>query len=217
MGWVMLWIMTRRDWSSTRLLSPRRAEASEFGTWWATHFGAKVPLGWMLREEMPARWMRIHSLPRSKRYAETEAERRVLLQRQNALARTVLGEGAPCWIVVARYTASARPTMRPPRLRGLDSRLRLSFSFPNPWREDDRDRSQGDVWCARVRWRPGAFDTLLQEIADWRESGVLWASRSGQIFAPYDGGVDVFTRTKFERDNLKWRFRAWLSQRADGK
>lgn len=185
--------------------------------WWATNFGAKVPLGWMLRQEMPARWMRIHSLPESKRHAETHAERRLLLQRQNAVARDVLGEGTPCWLVVARYGARVPPAMHPPRLCGFDSHLSLAFSFPDPWREDAADRSQNDVWCARVQWRPRAFDALLQEIADWREAGVLWASQSsGQIFAPYDGGVDVFARTTFERDNLKWRFRAWLSEHPEG-
>jgi hypothetical protein len=33
---------------------------------------------------------------------------------------------------------------------------------------------------------------------------------SGQVYAPYDGGADLFYSTEFARDNARERFAAWL-------
>ena len=36
------------------------------------------------------------------------------------------------------------------------------------------------------------------------------------IVAPYDGGVDIIVDTENKRDNLKIKYKDWLSKRKDG-
>jgi hypothetical protein len=50
---------------------------------WERHFGALPPVGHLLRRAIPPRWMRIHSLPGSQRYAEGDLEYVELLSRHN--------------------------------------------------------------------------------------------------------------------------------------
>ena len=68
---------------------------------WAEHYPSIPPLGYRLREALPERWLRVHDLPDGKRYATDDAEAAEILRRMNAVATSVLGEDAPCWLVVA--------------------------------------------------------------------------------------------------------------------
>lgn len=67
---------------------------------WKRTFGKFAPLGYVCREKLPSRWLRIHSLPKSKRYPQTEAEYRELLRRHNEVATDLLGEGDECALFV---------------------------------------------------------------------------------------------------------------------
>jgi hypothetical protein len=67
-----------------------------FLDFWRTHFGDCPPAGFLLHETFPERWMRIHSLPDSKRYADTARELTALLARHNTVATDVLGDGSRC-------------------------------------------------------------------------------------------------------------------------
>src|SRR5215475_15612067 len=61
---------------------------------WERHFGALPPVGHLLRQALPPRWMRIHSLPGSQRYAEGNLEYVELLSRHNQIAAEILGSDA---------------------------------------------------------------------------------------------------------------------------
>lgn len=51
------------------------------------------PVGHMLRNNFSNQWFRIHSLPESKRYPDSEEETTLLLDRHVKVANEVLGEG----------------------------------------------------------------------------------------------------------------------------
>src|SRR5262245_51346267 len=70
----------------------------ELATRWRAAFGPVAPLGHHLRAALHERWVRIHSLPASKRYAETPAEVETMLARQNAVAYALFGDEASCWV-----------------------------------------------------------------------------------------------------------------------
>ncbi len=49
------------------------------------------------------------------------------------------------------------------------------------------------------------------------EARAMWVhSSTGEVFAPYDGGVDVVFSSVERRDLHRQRFSAWLSSRPDG-
>lgn len=55
---------------------------------WVEHpFCQAFPVAHLMREHFPECWLRIHSLPGSKRYPESDAEREIVFERIHGLVR----------------------------------------------------------------------------------------------------------------------------------
>ena len=163
------------------------------------------PVGYLMREAGAPNWVRFHSLPGSKRYAETDAERAIILDRQNALAMEVLGAG-PCWLV---------------RSEPFDLDLANAFASGEGRFDEEPEVAQAEgPWqgeAVPTRWAPGAFDDLLLAIADDRAGRTLWISEAdGAVFAPYDGGVDLFLPEPGRVLAVKAAHPDWLSPHPGG-
>jgi hypothetical protein len=183
---------------------------------WSRFHDGHWPVGYRLRESGAANWVRFHSLPNSKRYADSDDERRILLERQNRLAAEVLKSDS-CWLVQAHWVtpagmidvADANDPFAATRQFGLEP----VFEFV----EDDDDEVVWRVHGAPVRWTEGAFDALLASIAEGEAGPTLWMSEAtGSIFAPYDGGIDLFLADAGQVASLKMTHRDWLSSHREG-
>ncbi|TCM18973.1 hypothetical protein EDF56_104508 [Novosphingobium sp. PhB165] len=156
------------------------------------------PMGWKLRETAVP-WVRFHALPGAKRYAENAAERAIILSRANALGTALLSAGMLCWIVQARADEAEG-----------------HGEFIGSYEEEEYE----PVWRYYVReqeWISGAFDAEIAAVADDGPAYVLWISReTGGIFAPYDGGFDLFPSSDGDVEHLRTTYRDWLSDREDG-
>jgi len=64
-----------------------------FKSFWRAKYPEAYPIGYELKWLYSDRWFRIHSLPESKRYAETEEEYQIIFNRQNELITDLIGEG----------------------------------------------------------------------------------------------------------------------------
>ena len=164
-------------------------------------------------------WSRFHSLPLSKRYAETREEQTILLDRQNELACVVLGEGKACWLVQTCWTtpagyveaANEQEKFQEVRTYGLEH----AFSFLDD--PEDEEAAPWNVMAAPVCWKASAFDDTLLRIANEQAAPTLWTSaESGAVFAPYDGGVDVFLPSEEMAKKLRSRFADWQSPHPSG-
>lgn len=166
----------------------------------------------MLREDGAKHWLRFHSLPASKRYADTDEERSILLARQNGLAEEVLGD-QPCWLVQAhcvllggeRDVADRHDPFRATR----EWKLELAFEFLV---DDGEDVRSWRAYASQVHWSPGRFDDLLLSVAEETAGPTLWMGVDGAIFAPYDGGIDLFLPDDVQVQQLAARHPDWLSQ-----
>ena len=167
----------------------------------------------MMRAAETQWWVRFHSLPLSERYPETDDDRAILLNRQNRLATEVLGEGAPIWLVQTHWVrpdgcvdiADEYDCFRETR----EFALSRAFSFQED--EGDGETSSWHVMAAQTVWTEGAFDTALLRIANEEAGPTLWVSGSdGAVFAPYDGGIDLFVSSNERRDELRSKFAGWL-------
>ena len=58
---------------------------------WNDYFGNLPPRGHLMREPLLVRWLRIHSLPESKRYADNDQEYSELLERHHRVSCEILG------------------------------------------------------------------------------------------------------------------------------
>ncbi|MFM6830625.1 MAG: hypothetical protein ACKOVA_09895, partial [Novosphingobium sp.] len=180
----------------------RSTAAKSFCMDWSKHHYGRQPLGWALRCYDALPWVRLHALPASKRYAETTEETFETLVRGNRLATEVLGEGSECWVICGRTDDVEGPG-------------ELAFE----WVEDRLD-PESATWRYYVRkeqWRAGGFDDDLRAVAEDAPYYLVWFNaKTGGVFAPYDGGFDLFPSSFEEVTAHKQRYAEWLSDRDDG-
>jgi hypothetical protein len=165
---------------------------------WKRHYPSCEPFSWRALEVHADLWFRIHSLPESKRYAESDEEYRLLLKRHNELAEAVLGNGTQCWL--SWYGQEQAD-------RFIGTRV---CEYSEEWIETT-------IYAVQIIWRTGYFDSFIQRVADEELSGSIFMDcLSGDVYAPYDGGADVFIHEPRKREAIQKRFEAWLSPRKDG-
>ncbi len=176
--------------------------AKRFKSDWGAHHNGRQPLGYVLRQDPSLPWVRFHALPDSQRYAASDEEMDVILARGNSLASVLFGRLKRCWIITSRWDDERGPGVA-----------------AGHWREDDTD-PESLVWNFFVReseWAEGHFDDDLEDLADDAPYYIVWFEPdSGKVFAPYDGGFDLFAPSIKEVAKLRARFGDWLSDRNDG-
>lgn len=133
--------------------------AKAFNDWWSSTLGDVPPLGWVLRERFAPRWVRFHTLPDAKRYADTEQERAEVVHRQVCVAAAVLGDNRPAWFIVPSYEAGGQQSMR------LDEAPGLALTRVGDLVVDDDAHT---FWAVLVPWEPQVFEPALRAIADDR-------------------------------------------------
>lgn len=158
----------------------------------------------------------IHSLPGSKRYADTEDEYELLLDRHYQLLATLRGEDSSTLVVVhARWDARGR--------FAATSKFRRATEEWAFWRTF-RDELQGDddgpiplyAFVRRFPLARGLLDPFLRRAADDVDRILFTNEAVEWIYAPYDGGADVIARTTADRDALRERYADWLSRNPTG-
>lgn len=174
-----------------------------FSREWQSFHGKTPPMAFMLRDVAGKPWVRFHALPGSVRYAETKQQQDEILRRAAILANEMLGQGSECWLV-----RSSREEYSEPVSSSSDCELRY---------RDEDDDFQWVSSPSRVLWQEDAFRDLLRDIAEDRAGPTLWFNgQTGKVFAPYDGGFDLFPASMEEVDELKRRHRDWLSSEPSG-
>jgi hypothetical protein len=186
---------------------------------WHSSFGAALPAGYLCRTTLPDRWMRIHSLPESKRYSETEGERDEVLRRQNAVASYALGEDSECILFITQYGESQHW----PEYYVEGSRYAAEFLALDRFRpEHVQSYARGQdgpvqFFATRQRWHTGAFDELILMCADGAAGPYLFANMDkGSAYAPYDGGADLFFSNSDGVGDARRKFSDWLSKIESG-
>ena len=171
---------------------------------WSAFYDDQVPLAYQLRQRNQELWFRIHSLPESKRYAENESETREILHRHNTVASEILGEGALCVWFVPDYVFHRKSS--------------TFGEFVGNWFCDyEDDSAQITLFAALISWQHRRFDAVLRLVADDVVRYVSWMNlESGEIFAPYDGGADLFLNSEERRDKLHEKYKEWLSKHPQG-
>jgi hypothetical protein len=176
---------------------------------WKCAFQGALPAGFLLRQHFPDCWLRIHSLPESKRYPSCATEYEEILNRHNTVAAYVLGEGSKCSLFIARFGENREwsdATFLP--LVGEMPRHAIASEDPD---------EPIQFFGLQVTWHWSVFDKLICAAADDQTGPILFANTATQtIYAPYDGGADLFFSSPSAIAVAKSKFRPWLSAREDG-
>jgi hypothetical protein len=176
---------------------------------WQQRWPGCPPVGHLLRDCFQDVWVRFHSLPASKRYAQDEAEYAVILDRYN----TVLDElftGEDVYVIAPTWTAE--PDAPPRQPDGAHWQSLLLTDDPDP-----EFRTYYHLFATKRSWQTGCIDDLLRDVADDKVADVLITdTQMRRIHHPYDGGADVFLTTTEERDQMRGRHVTWLSSHPAG-
>ncbi|MCP3143173.1 DUF3885 domain-containing protein [Pyxidicoccus xibeiensis] len=187
---------------------------------WRCWYSNGPPVAHVLRLQHPENWLRIHSLPEAQRYPDSPEDWTELLARHNEVATGMLGEGGRGVLIAARNAFDGEPLPEqldnePEPLATLSPRLLgpIDADWPGAVALKSHYDSTVGLYAVELRWHRGAYDTLLRAIANWEVALVLFVSSdSGRVYAPYDGGADLFFPNPEERDLARERYQAWLSQ-----
>lgn len=174
--------------------------------WFQQPLCRAFPIAHLMRQAFPEYWLRIHSLPESKRYPEDEAERQIVFERYSRFGSALLGEGSECLIIKSHFNHSHRQADFMPELQWTAIHT-----------VDESDEEAWCSWVAHTVWDPVAFRPLLLAIADDSEQFVSFVSKvTGCIFSPYDGGADGFSLDATALHRLREEFASWRSKHPGG-
>lgn len=182
--------------------------------WWTSKFSDIAPIGHALRRRLRENWARFHSLPESKRYAESESEFSDLLQRHLAVANELFEMGEPIYLFRSHLGERKLKGRHKHQIAGRQLRERV-LRLPSGLAEN---AEEDDIYFVRAlvtSWVPDFFDEMTRQIADWKETGVTLVSPlTMNIYSPYDGGMDIFVFS-MPPESLEDKFKFWMSGRED--
>lgn len=192
----------------------------QFEDFWALTYPETLPIQHLLRYNYSDKWFRIHSLPHSKRYADTEEEWRNLMSRQNIAITDVLGNNSKVLLVTGDYNynepnaihiTEQEPDFLPFSFQRIGS-IDLHKLSPDQYLKGEVHRPA----FTEIVWKPHVHDNLLKSIADDKVRAFFVLLNHKAIVAPYDGGIDFILKDIETRDQYKEKYRDWLSERKDG-
>lgn len=193
----------------------------QFKDFWTTTYPETLPIQHFFKYDYSDRWFRIHSLPHSKRYADTDEEWDILLTRHNTIITDILGDNAKVFLVTGDYNNYNEPTeahiteQEPCFLNFSFQRLGDIDLFELSSEQYDKGQVYRPVFTETV-WMPHQHDNILRDIADDKIRAFFISLDKKTIAAPYDGGVDFVLEDKETRDFYKEKYKDWLSDREDG-
>lgn len=194
---------------------------NSFQSQWDNLYSNKLPISHYLPQYYPQHWFRIHSLPNSKRYADTLAEYELLLNRHNKIITECIGNDAPIFIVSGHYFSLSNnnqaydPTFKLQYKFHLEEEINLTQENPEYYDDDEEDCFFRPCSVA-VNWQPNVHNDLLKKIANDEVKAFMISFEQNIMIAPYDGGIDFIIFDNAKRNALKDKYKNWLSLRADG-
>ncbi len=192
-----------------------------FQAFWDKHYPDMLPINYLLKLQLKHRWLRIHSLPDAKRYAETTEEWNILLERQNTLFKNLMESNKQILIVSGIYSNTEKAFDKA-IFNDLPYFKTLNFKDLAPIdmhkiSTDWADEGVKFTPCfVAENYAPNGFDTILKSIAndEWRLFFLIPDNK--RIIAPYDGGVDIIFENESALSFYKIKYKDWLSKREDG-
>ena len=189
-----------------------------FAEFWNNTFDGMPPVAHELKIQFADRWVRFHSLPESKRYPETEAEYQEVLSRHNQVLSELCSSCSDVYIVAPEYSSVLEPKPPGPELEGVLQNPEYWQSVPmHDPEEGEEFHSYWHLYYECAKWESGSLDRIFKQVANDELRNIMVINPTlGWVFHPYDGGADVILQNESKMQQLKNKFKGWLSAYASG-
>ena len=185
--------------------------------YWTHRFDDAPPIAHSFRDSQRDCWVRFHSLPESKRYADSESEWTTLLERHNGVVTALVSDNAQLDLLTTNWSDSESPDLPPARFCELQLPTEHWRTVAMHELDGDPDPNYWHIFRSSIVWRRTALDDVIRLVADDYISNVMILDpHDSWLFHPYDGGMDVILGSTEQRDDLSRKFNHWRSSRSDG-
>ncbi len=172
-----------------------------FQNFWTKNYPETQPINYLFKTVYSDRWLRIHNLPESKRYADSEEEYNIIFDRQNQIISDLVPHNSSLNVVINYID--------------IHNSLFKTYDLINLGTYIDREaETVFQSFLFTVSWEAHAFNHILKQIAN-DELRAFFVNEN-YLISPYDGGIDIIFLDSTNRDFYKNKYQAWLSDRADG-
>ncbi|MBX7227024.1 MAG: hypothetical protein K1X55_13405 [Chitinophagales bacterium] len=194
--------------------------SEQFETFWLSTYPETIPIAYNFKHCYKDRWFRIHSLPESQRYPNTNQEWHILLSRQNRIITDIIGDSTQLFIVTGEYDFDG--TFDSPDV--LNTELLSDFKFKSLkpidlYKIDSKEYDKGTIYrpfFAEVKWEQNKYDKILCSIANDEMRAFFVSMENKCLIAPYDGGLDLVLENSAIKDYYKTKYKDWLSLHIEG-
>lgn len=188
---------------------------------WNKLFPNKVPISYLFKHYFPKSWIRLHSLPNSKRYADHAVEIDLLLRRQNQIISDCLPPSTTIFIVSGNYFIGDSSIANYDQVAELQynfisgSRINLHEIDPEYFDDGENNDLYFTPMFTEIVWEQNLHNDLLLKIANDETRAFLISFEKKIIIAPYDGGLDIIIDDFNLKNQIKQKYREMLSTRDD--
>lgn len=192
---------------------------------WFCFHGECVPIPFVFKYELKSKWVRFHSLMHNKRYAQNLKELSEIVRKNHYLMKEIIGDYNNAFVVLATPNYEIRPkgfnfnndlNETQKSYTEICNKIIEKFSLCNEFKIVF-DEMPYSINSALIKLDRFSFDEVFVQIAnDEVDHFFIMNPVNGDIFAPYDGGVDLIISDEIKRANLFEKHKDWLSSRDDG-
>jgi hypothetical protein len=190
---------------------------TEMQLFWQANYTLCPPINFLFKIFYTDRWLRIHSLPDSKRYADTDEEWQILLGTQNAILDDIFKDGETFYLLVGVYSSGKINILDKP---DIDNECLNKFDF-TPLEIIDlhaisKEYYDEDIfytpYFATLQYKSSEYNDVLKTVANDEIRVFFLNDVTNTIFAPYDGGVDIIYPDTTTRDFYKTKYSHYTQQ-----
>ncbi|NRQ41656.1 hypothetical protein HRH59_03610 [Rheinheimera sp. YQF-2] len=185
----------------------------EIDKFWKEYLHDFEPLAHELKLAFKDRWVRFHSLPESKRYPESELEYKEIFSRYDTVLLELGGTSSRMFVVLPEYSENNTALHPADGLRSL-------FPHSEYWRTIDKLEECGVYWhlhVTEIQIPNEKLNALFRLVANDEVRNILVVlPEVRSVFHPYDGGADIIASSEEAKEELKNKYKAWLSKHPRG-
>ena len=174
---------------------------------WNDIAGSVQPLAYTLKFELAQRWVRFHSLPESRRYPDSDADMRAVIDRHNEILSAVFTLDEKLYFVVPAWAEES----------SIKAQAKGYIHWRDVLADEDDPESNNRLHVKTAAWSVGCLDWAISASANDDLHGFMAIGAGSRVlYHPYDGGMDLILPSALERARLQCEFAQYLSSHPAG-